>query len=209
MNDHVTDWLPAYHDGELHGRRLKLVQFHLEDCEICRTELEKLQSLGALLQASPPTADLTPPDRFAAQVVMRMPRRPKQPAWQKALRTGWQLTPLSLIGIGAFLHTAFIISGVVLAALQWSLGGDLLPSLFPPVQGPSGLEILLGLADPGLEDLGNIVRYVLGDGGWRSWELLLRFGLPLGIGLLYCSWLASWWIQQQGHQPNNKLMNDR
>ena len=53
MNEHVTPWLGAYHDGELRGRRLQQVETHLAHCAACRAELEELRALSALLQESP------------------------------------------------------------------------------------------------------------------------------------------------------------
>ena len=87
MNQHVTPWLGAYHDGELKGLRLRQVEAHLAQCAACRVDLEKLQALGALLQESPAATGLMPPDRFVAQVGLRLPRRPTQPAWQRALES--------------------------------------------------------------------------------------------------------------------------
>ena len=53
MSDHVIEWLNAYLDGELKGRRLYHVEEHLAYCEACRTELDSLQDLSALLQEVP------------------------------------------------------------------------------------------------------------------------------------------------------------
>jgi anti-sigma factor RsiW len=36
MDEHVHAWLEAYHDGELHGRRLEQVEDHLARCVECR-----------------------------------------------------------------------------------------------------------------------------------------------------------------------------
>ena len=48
MNEHVTAWLGAYHDGELRGRRLRQVETHLAHCATCRAELERLRALTAI-----------------------------------------------------------------------------------------------------------------------------------------------------------------
>jgi anti-sigma factor RsiW len=50
MSNHVTEWLNAYLDGELHGSRLYHVEEHLAACEFCQAELESLDHLSALLQ---------------------------------------------------------------------------------------------------------------------------------------------------------------
>jgi anti-sigma factor RsiW len=98
MTEHVTAWLGAYHDGELQGRRWRQVEAHLAHCATCRAGLERLRALAALLQESPAAGDLMPPERFVAQVGLRLPRRPERPAWQRGLEIGWQVVPLGLFG---------------------------------------------------------------------------------------------------------------
>jgi anti-sigma factor RsiW len=51
MNQHVTDWLGAYHDGELEESRRQQVEAHLQVCEDCHAELSRLRALARLLQA--------------------------------------------------------------------------------------------------------------------------------------------------------------
>lgn len=81
MIEHVTDLLGAYLDGELHGLRLRQVEEHLTRCAACRQELEQLRGLSALLQESLPVESFTPAERFAANLALRLPRRPEvQPA---------------------------------------------------------------------------------------------------------------------------------
>jgi len=167
MSEHVTAWLEAYHDGELRGHRTQQVDAHLARCAACRTELERLAALAALLRESPAASDLTPSERFVAQVGLRLPRRPDRPAWQRVLKGGWQLAPLGLLGTWAFAQAVFIVTGVLLVALQLGLGGDLVASLLPAPQGGLWLPVTLNLVLTGV------------------------------IGLLYWSWLASWWASRQ------------
>ena len=94
MNEHVTPWLGAYHDGELKGHRLRQVEAHLSLCTACSAELEQLQMLRGLLQEHPVAEGLLPAERFVAQVGLRMVRRPEKPAWQRVLETGWRLMSL-------------------------------------------------------------------------------------------------------------------
>ena len=103
---------------------MRQVEAHLARCATCRAELEELRALAALLQESPAAESLTPPERFVAQVGLRLPRRPERPAWQRALETGWQLAPLGLLGAWAFVQAVFVVSSVVLGALRMGLGGD-------------------------------------------------------------------------------------
>ena len=123
MTEHVTAWLGAYDDGELQGRRLRHVEAHLAQCETCRAELESLRALAGLLQESPAAEGLAPPERFVAQVGLRLPRRPERPAWQRGLEIGWRLVPLGLFGAWAFLQAVFVVAGLVLLALRLGAGG--------------------------------------------------------------------------------------
>ena len=58
MSNHVTEWLNAYLDGELHGSRLQHVEAHLAECDACQAELESLERLSSLLQKSLPRSSL-------------------------------------------------------------------------------------------------------------------------------------------------------
>ena len=200
MTEHVTIWLGAYHDGELRGLRLRQVETHLAHCVTCRAELESLQALGTLLQESPAAEGLTPPERFVAQVGLRLPHRPERPVWQRALEIGWQLTPLGLLGAWVFVQVVLFVSGVVLGALQLGLGGDVATWLLPiSQQGPSLSEIF-SLSGASLGDVGPMMLQLLSSGGPLGWGVTLNLVSLVVIGLLYWSWLASWWARRQHSQ---------
>jgi anti-sigma factor RsiW len=197
MTEHVTAWLGAYHDGELRGRQARQVEEHLVHCATCRAELEGLRALAVLLQESPAAGDLTPPERFVAQGGLRMVRRPERPAWQRALHVGWRLTPLGLLGAWAFVQAVFAVAGVVLVALRLGLGGDVAAGLLPASQGGMWLAEILDLSNAGLEDVARVVLRLLQGGGPLGWGVVLNLGSLGVIGLLYWSWLASWWARRQ------------
>ena len=125
MSEHVTAWLGAYYDGELHGRRLRQVETHLAHCATCRAELKSLRALTTLLQESPVAVGLASPERFVARVGLRLPRHPERTAWQRTLEIGWRLAPLSLIGAWTFVQAVFAVSRGMLVALRMGLRGDL------------------------------------------------------------------------------------
>ena len=75
MNPHVSELLAAYHDGELPVNRQHQVEKHLQDCPTCRAELGALEELSSFLKADL-VPHQTPPERFAAQVQLRLPRAP-------------------------------------------------------------------------------------------------------------------------------------
>ncbi len=204
MNEHVTAWLGAYHDGELQGRRLRQVEAHLAHCATCRAEMEGLRALTMLLQESPLPEGLARPERFVAQVGLRLPRRPTQPAWKRALETGWRLVPVGLLGAWAFVQTAFIVSGVALRALQMGLGGDVLAGLLPASQQGLSLAELSSSSAASLSEVGQIALRLLGGGGPLGWGVTLNLVSLVVIGLLYCSWLASWWARRRYHGGNGR-----
>jgi hypothetical protein len=195
-NEHVTIWLGAYHDGELQGRRLRQIETHLAHCETCRAELNELRALSVLLQASPAPESLTRPDRFVAQVGLRLPRRPVQPTWKRALEIGWRLTPVGLLGAWAFVQAALWVSIVLLGALQLGIGSDLVAGLLPASQGSWWTETL-SLSSANLSSLEQIGRQLVNNGGPLGWGVTLNLVAMVVIGLLYLSWLASWWARSQ------------
>jgi len=200
MTEHVTTWLGAYHDGELRGLRLRQVEAHLAHCATCRADLERLQALAALLQESPVAENLTPPERFVAQMGLRLPRRPERSAWQRTLEIGWQLAPLGLLGAWVFVQAVFTMAGAVLVALQMGLGGDMVAGLLPASQQGPLLSEIFGLSGASLGDVGRIMLQLLSSGGPLGWGVTLNLVSLVVIGLLYWSWLASWWARRQHRQ---------
>jgi anti-sigma factor RsiW len=200
MTEHVTIWLEAYHDGELQGRRLRQVEAHLAHCATCCAELERLRALTALLQESPAAESLTSPERFVAQVGLRLPRRPLRPAWQKALEFGWRLVPLGLIGVWIFVQTVFVVTRGGLVALQMGLGGDVVAGLLPAWQQGAWLAEMLSLSGADMNGTDQVVLQWLSNGELLGWTVVLNVILSAVIGLLYWSWLASWWARRRRRQ---------
>jgi hypothetical protein len=195
MTEHVTAWLGAYHDGELRGRRLRQVEAHLAQCGTCRAELEGLRALTAVLQESAAAEGVTAPERFVAQVGLRLPRRPERPAWQRGLEIGWRLAPVGLLGAWVFVQAVFSVAGMVLIALRLGAGGRVAASLLPASQGGLRLAEILALSGAGVSDIGRVMVQLLGNGGPLGWGVVLNVGALVVIGLLYWSWLASWWAR--------------
>jgi len=196
MNEHVTPWLNAYRDGELRGLRLRQVEAHLAQCPVCRAELDEITALSTLLQESPAAEGLMPVDRFVAQVGLRLPRRPERTAWQQVLETGWRLTPVGLLGAWAFVQTVFIVAGVVWLALWLGVGGETAAGLLPPA-GSSWLAQLPSLSGATLTEIGRFGLSLLRGGGLLGWGSILNVALIAAIGLLYWTWLATWWARRQ------------
>ena len=202
MTEHVTRWLEAYYDGELKGRRARCVEAHLQTCADCRAEFESLSSLSALLQQAPEPTNLTPAEVFVAQVGLRLSRKPQQPAWKKALQTGWQWVPAGLLAAWIFVQATFLVSGL----LTWILrlipaNGAFASVLSTNTQNISIFE-MSSLSGAGFSEVSRFSLDILRDGGPLGWGITLNLGLTFLFGLLFLSWLASWWVQkstENGH----------
>lgn len=193
MMDHVLDRLQAYHDGELPEQKVRRVEEHLAQCEICRAELETLQAMSSLLQESPAASDLMRPGRFVAQVGLRLPRRPEQTVTQRVLETGWRLVPVGLLGAWAFVQTVLIVVSGILLAQNFPATARLFSSILPSTSGGSWLAGWQCFAAAGtwVEAAWCVVRYI----GPLGWTIALSIVLFLSMALLYWSWLASWWVR--------------
>lgn len=213
MKGHVTAWLEAYYDGELVGFRARQVEAHLAECAVCRAQLEELGRLTALLQESPKAVEITSPERFVAQVGLRvaqdglrvaqnerLPSRPERHPWRRALEIGWQLTPVGLVGAWAFVQAVFLVAGLILLGLHMGLGGDLAAGLLPAGRQGLALADVIGNSGAGLNNVGRVALNLVGRGGPLGWGVALNLVSLLTICLLYSSWLASWWVRDRGRQ---------
>ena len=119
MNPHVSEFLAAYHDGELTSNRRHQVENHLQDCPTCRAELAALQELSSFLKADS-LPHQTPPERFAAQVQLRLPRASLSRTRQREGQPPrWVLgVPLALIIVWAFLQAALKVTAFILTTDQ-------------------------------------------------------------------------------------------
>lgn len=174
---HITQWLHAYHDGELRGRRLAQVEAHLATCAACQAELDALDQLAGLLAEAPAPDTGTSPEQFAAQVNLRLPRKAPatdQPAQMQHLRAvGWYLVPLALIA------TVVVVQARNLAT---RLFGPLLGTTSGTASPFDCLNTLLTAPD--------LVTLV----GCAS-DLLTIVTVPLTIAVLYLAWLGLWWVR--------------
>ena len=199
MSDHVMEWLSAYLDGELHGSRLHQVETHLDECDACRAELASLETLSAFLQEAP-AAEFSPPEKFAAQVRLRMPRQKTAPVRNRILEVGWWMIPVALLAVWIFMNTSFFLYDMLSVAdrIGWltSVSDWMRLDAWSAADWSAALE-RIGVLE------GNSLALA------ASAETFTRISLPqiilqTWIALLYLSWLAIWWTrhQHQGHsQP--------
>lgn len=192
MPKHVIEFLNAYLDSELKGSQLQQVEAHLVKCDVCRDELESLARLASLLHEVP-APEFTPPERFAAQVNLRLPHQRASASKNKALEIGWWMIPVGLLGSWIFIGTSSLVSEILSAA--------------------NNLGVLAGTSDWLVFDSVSQARWsaTLGQFGllggssldWAAFsEALTRTSLPqitvqVTIAFLYLSWMAVWWTRRR------------
>jgi predicted anti-sigma-YlaC factor YlaD len=185
MDKHIFQWLAAYHDGELRGRRLAQVEAHLARCPECRAELEQLASLSALLGAAPEAPTLTPPDRFAAQVGMRLSRRR---VVKSRSRTGqawvWAAMPVSIVVGLAFLQV-----------VQWLAASLSLAQLFG--YGEAAVERLTTTPVEPTSVWGQLSTELIRSSVPFSPQIWIGLILPAVLAVAYMLWLVVWGLNQQ------------
>jgi hypothetical protein len=185
MNGHVTEWLDAYYDGELHGARLQQVEEHLSGCPACHAELEGLHKLSVLLQEAPVPESRLSAQRFQSQVMLRLTPAVQQPGWQKVFKAGWQFAPLGAVLVWAFGQAVWLLSSLV-----------------------SALNVPLGLSRAGL--LSGGLSLAGTSPGWAGVETIIELGLlnlvfSGLVAIFLCGWLASWWLVNRGSQNESGL----
>lgn len=185
MDKHITQWLAAYYDGELRGRRLAQVEAHLEDCPECLTELEQLSSLSALLAEAPEAPALTTPDRFAAQVGLRLSRRRVVQNWPAARQARvWAALPVSIVLGLAFLQV-----------VQWLAASLSVARVFG--YGEAAVNRLTGSPIELSSVLGQTSAEILQSSIPFSPQLLIGVILPAILAVAYLLWLVVWGLNQQ------------
>ena len=189
MSDHVLELLNAYIDGELRGGQLRKVEAHLDECQSCLEEYYSLQALSATLLAAP-VPDFPTPERFAAEVALRLPRTPVKPMRSRALEIGWWLAPVGLIITWIFVSTTILVSNVVTAAGDFGLLDSASAWL---VAGSSGANYSAFLGQFGLLT-GNSLEWAEMTEAFTRTNVSQIFW-QVSIALLYLSWLAIWWAR--------------
>ncbi len=196
-NAHVTEWLGAYYDGELHGSRLAQVEAHLAECEQCQMALEQLAGLSRLLAEAPAAPRLISPERLASQVNLRLAPRPVQTTWQRRLEFGWRLIPAALAGAWLFAQAVFIVSGLIVLALALGVDGNLQALVMPQTPSLTTLSGWLAASGFSLNDLAReALETIYHWAGWGATQAL-RWGCLAVIAVLCWSWLATLWARQR------------
>jgi anti-sigma factor RsiW len=191
MSDHVSEWLGAYLDGELRGRRLHQVEEHLTACDACREELEELRGLSTLLQEVT-VPEFIPNERFVSQVNLCLPQRQEKPARSKVIEFGWWMIPVGLLAAWIFISTAVLVSDMVSTADRLGLLDSASTLL---ISDASSNELWASrLGQIGLMEGDSLKWIELTEEFTRN--VLPQFIWQVSIALLYLVWIAIGWARR-------------
>ena len=195
MSDHILELLGAYIDGELNGGQIRKVEAHLNECQPCLEEYYALQTLSATLHAAP-VPSFPSPERFAADVALRLPRKPVKPMRTRALEIGWWLAPVGLIAVWVFVSTTILVSNVVTAASDFGLLDSASAWL---VAGASGANYSAFIGQFGLLEPGSLEWFTVSESFTRTFISSVFW--QVSLAMLYLSWFAIWWARHTRQEP--------
>jgi hypothetical protein len=200
MSPHVSEWLNAYHDGELRGNRLHHVEAHLAECELCQAELESLEQVSIVVHevAAP---EFTSSERFAAQVQLRLPSKQAVVSRRRILEIGWWMIPVGLLVAWVVVSVVFLLGDVLSAAHNLGL-----------VNSISGWLVIGSSANASWsETLGRLGILSGNNLNWaEATETFTRMSIPrislqVAIALLYLSWIAIGWARRTPQEHGQLL----
>lgn len=200
MSNHVTEWLNTYLDGELRGIRLQNVEAHLAECAVCQAELESLEKLSSLLQAAP-TPEFTSPERFAAQVSLRLPHTKPRISRKKFVDVAWWMIPVGLVGAWFLISASFLASDMLSVANQLGFLTSVSDWVRLGTSDSAGWSTTLGqigVLRGNTLDLAEFMETFTRSSLWQM-------GVQISIALLYLSWLAIWWARHRSQEDPQLL----
>ena len=195
MKPHVTEWLGAYHDGELTSNRKHQVENHLLDCETCRAEFESYKELSSLLKTDV-VPHQTSTERFVYNLTLNLPRRPIQTPSRKALEIGWWLIPVGALGVWLFLQITFSLSSVFLTLSETGLLGNGLSWLQVSAPQTRWVSLAFDFFGGQIGPNSKFILSVVNELGLSVQNLTNRYIGQALIAVLYLGWLVSWWLRQ-------------
>ena len=205
MHNELYPLLNAYLDGELHGKRLREMQTHLETCETCRAELTELRRVSDLVRTAP-APEFTPAARFASNLTLSLPRRPQriQPQGLPSLR--WWLVPAALLGMWFFLQTAFTLTDIVQVANLSGLVGQIVPWFNEGTSQTAWFAVTSNLFGLQLNAGQQSTLSLLNEVNIFGIDLLQGLLWQTGLILLCLGWFLSWkvWGEPAPLRTKNK-----
>ena len=190
MSNHVTEWLNAYYDGELKGKRLQQVEEHLIECEACQAELESLQGLSAMLKEVP-APEFPSPERFATQVNLLLPQKRTSTPDSRLFEVGWWMIPVGLLAVWVFISTAVLLGDAVSVAKNFGILDSTIASFITAPSDTADVTSTLG-------------QFGMLQGNSLQWaettenltrDLFPQIVLQVAVALLYLTWFAVWWAR--------------
>ena len=190
MSNHVTEWLNAYYDGELKGKRLQQVEEHLIECEACQAELESLQGLSAMLKEVP-APEVPSPERFATQVNLLLPQKRTSTPDSRLFEVGWWMIPVGLLAVWVFISTAVLLGDAVSVAKNFGILDSTIASFITAPSDTADVTSTLG-------------QFGMLQGNSLQWaettenltrDLFPQIVLQVAVALLYLTWFAVWWAR--------------
>jgi len=191
MSNHVIEWLNAYLDGELKGKKLHQVEEHLAECEACQAELESLQGMSSLLHEVP-AGEFTANETFVLQVNLLLPQRPVASTRRKILEVGWWMVPIGLLTVWVFISTTILVSDMLSVANNFGLLDN--------------VGVMASDTSSNAYWTSTLGQFGLLQGGNLEWaertESISRNLIPqivwqISVALLYLTWIAIWWARQR------------
>ncbi len=199
MPDHKFELLNAYLDGELNPQQRRKCETHLESCPECQAELEALETLSGRL-AEVPLPEFTSPEQLAANVALRLPRKPVQKSVpRKWTEYAWWLAPVGLLAAWAFLSVYSLAGDLFSAAGNFGL----VENVSVLGNNPANYSATLGhfgLLDP------NMLKWLVPSEAFIR-ELFSQLIWQVSLAMLYLSWIAIWWAHQSRLGTNHQFGN--
>jgi hypothetical protein len=191
MHNELYPLLNAYLDGELHGKRLREMQTHLETCEICRTELTELRRVSDILQSAP-APEFTPADRFASNLTLSLPRHPQRTRPQRLPSFGWWLVPAGLLGAWFFLQTVFTLTDIIHVVNYGGMLGQIIPWLNEGTSQTAWFAMASNLFGMQLNAGQQSTLSLLNKANIFGVDLIRGLLWQAGFILLCLGWIVSW-----------------
>jgi hypothetical protein len=142
-------------------------------------------------------------ETFSAQVGLRLLRKPQDSNWQKVFQVGWKWIPVGLLAALVFVQTAFIVSRILTWTSRFSPSMEQVTGyLLGDHQGVSLFGEITNHTVAGFGDIWRLGLDFLRSGEPLGWGITINLALTVTIGLLYLSWLASWWIQKSNGEKS-------
>lgn len=190
MDKHVTEWLGAYHDGELEPGLAEQVQSHLATCNDCREILDGIKSLSDLLDSTrTPASD---PVIFTRQLTRQLPPRPTPLENHASGSIGWWLIPVCVFVIALVIQISTSMTSFFLTANNAGLLGRLGVLLAGFSQTTAQQESFFDLGNQLLA--GNLGALYSGlKSTFLIMDQLIGFILQFALAFVYIAWLVVVW----------------